>query len=63
MPSWGLGYWDFVDGVAGFNPPRGILPLFREIVELFTAGRIRAVFATRRSLVCMPARTVVPGSS
>jgi ATP-dependent RNA helicase HelY len=39
-----------------------MLPLFREIVEeLFTAGRIRAVFATETLAlgINMPARTVV----
>ena len=44
-----LGYWDFVDGLSrGFAAHHaGMLPTFREVVEeLFTAGRIRAVFAT-----------------
>jgi len=44
-----LGYWDFVEGLTrGFAAHHaGMLPTFREIVEeLFTAGRIRAVFAT-----------------
>ena len=59
-----LGYWDFVDGVSrGFAAHHaGMLPLFREIVEeLFTAGRIRAVFATETLAlgINMPARTVV----
>ncbi|NYG08508.1 ATP-dependent RNA helicase HelY [Phycicoccus badiiscoriae] len=59
-----LGYWDFVDGLTrGFAAHHaGMLPTFREIVEeLFTAGRIRAVFATETLAlgINMPARTVV----
>jgi ATP-dependent RNA helicase HelY len=59
-----LGYWDFVDGLSrGFaSHHAGMLPTFREIVEeLFTAGRIRAVFATETLAlgINMPARTVV----
>ncbi|MCI1262051.1 MAG: DEAD/DEAH box helicase [Tetrasphaera jenkinsii] len=59
-----LGYWDFVEGLArGFAAHHaGMLPTFREIVEeLFTAGAIRAVFATETLAlgINMPARTVV----
>src|SRR5690606_10921054 len=59
-----LGYLDFVEGLTrGFAAHHaGMLPLFREIVEeLFTAGRIRAVFATETLAlgINMPARTVV----
>ncbi|GAA2743482.1 hypothetical protein GCM10009868_17430 [Terrabacter aerolatus] len=59
-----LGYWDFVDGISrGFAAHHaGMLPTFREIVEeLFTAGRVRAVFATETLAlgINMPARTVV----
>ncbi len=59
-----LGYWDFADGLArGYAAHHaGMLPTFREIVEeLFTAGRIRAVFATETLAlgINMPARTVV----
>ena len=59
-----LGYWDFVDGLTrGFAAHHaGMLPTYREIVEeLFTAGRIRAVFATETLAlgINMPARTVV----
>ena len=59
-----LGYWDLVDGISrGFAAHHaGMLPTFREIVEeLFTAGRIRAVFATETLAlgINMPARTVV----
>src|SRR5215207_7560155 len=59
-----LGYWDFVDGLGrGFAAHHaGMLLLFREIVEeLFTHGRIRAVFATETLAlgINMPARTVV----
>ena len=59
-----LGYWDFVDGLSrGFAAHHaGMLPTFREIVEeLFTAGRIRAVFATETLAlgINMPARSVV----
>ncbi|WP_289018387.1 RNA helicase [uncultured Ornithinimicrobium sp.] len=59
-----LGYHDFVEGLArGFAAHHaGMLPLFREIVEeLFTAGRVRAVFATETLAlgINMPARSVV----
>ncbi|PRY54844.1 ATP-dependent RNA helicase HelY [Knoellia remsis] len=59
-----LGYYDFVEGLSrGFAAHHaGMLPLFRELVEeLFTAGRIRAVFATETLAlgINMPARTVV----
>ena len=59
-----LGYFDFVEGLSrGFACHHaGMLPLFREIVEeLFTSGRIRAVFATETLAlgINMPARTVV----
>ncbi|WP_404382733.1 DEAD/DEAH box helicase [Knoellia locipacati] len=59
-----LGYFDFVEGLSrGFACHHaGMLPLFREIVEeLFTVGRIRAVFATETLAlgINMPARTVV----
>lgn len=59
-----LGYWEFVDGISrGFAAHHaGMLPTFREVVEeLFTAGRIRAVFATETLAlgINMPARTVV----
>ncbi|HET7800489.1 MAG TPA: DEAD/DEAH box helicase, partial [Humibacillus xanthopallidus] len=59
-----LGYWDFADGIArGFAAHHaGMLPTFREIVEeLFTEGRIKAVFATETLAlgINMPARTVV----
>jgi ATP-dependent RNA helicase HelY len=59
-----LGYWDFVDGIErGFAAHHaGMLPTFREIVEeLFTQGRVRAVFATETLAlgINMPARTVV----
>ncbi|MCU1537345.1 MAG: box helicase domain protein [Humibacillus sp.] len=59
-----LGYWDFADGIArGFAAHHaGMLPTFREIVEeLFTQGRVKAVFATETLAlgINMPARTVV----
>jgi ATP-dependent RNA helicase HelY len=59
-----LGYHDFVEGLTrGFAAHHaGMLPLFREIVEeLFTSGRIKAVFATETLAlgINMPARTVV----
>ncbi|MDQ1535631.1 MAG: ATP-dependent helicase HelY, partial [Actinomycetota bacterium] len=59
-----LGYWEFVEGLTrGFAAHHaGMLPSFREIVEeLFTAGRIRAVFATETLAlgINMPARSVV----
>ncbi|GGK75582.1 DEAD/DEAH box helicase [Ornithinimicrobium pekingense] len=59
-----LGYHDFVEGLTrGFAAHHaGMLPLFRETVEeLFTEGRVRAVFATETLAlgINMPARTVV----
>ncbi|REF31161.1 DEAD/DEAH box helicase [Calidifontibacter indicus] len=59
-----LGYFDFVEGLTrGFAAHHaGMLPTFREIVEeLFSAGRIQAVFATETLAlgINMPARTVV----
>ncbi len=59
-----LGYWDFVEGLSrGFAAHHaGMLPTFREIVEeLFTAGSVKAVFATETLAlgINMPARTVV----
>ncbi|MDO5627319.1 MAG: DEAD/DEAH box helicase [Mobilicoccus sp.] len=59
-----LGYWNFVEGLSrGFAAHHaGMLPTFREIVEeLFSAGRIRAVFATETLAlgINMPARSVV----
>ncbi|GAB3583520.1 DEAD/DEAH box helicase [Calidifontibacter terrae] len=59
-----LGYYDFVEGLTrGFAAHHaGMLPTFREIVEeLFSAGRIQAVFATETLAlgINMPARTVV----
>ena len=59
-----LGYHDFVEGLSrGYAAHHaGMLPLFREIVEeLFTDGRVRAVFATETLAlgINMPARTVV----
>ncbi|WP_151523370.1 DEAD/DEAH box helicase [Serinicoccus kebangsaanensis] len=59
-----LGYHDFVEGLSrGYAAHHaGMLPLFREIVEeLFTAGQVRAVFATETLAlgINMPARTVV----
>ncbi|MBD3783317.1 MAG: DEAD/DEAH box helicase [Micrococcales bacterium] len=59
-----LGYWDFLEGLTrGFAAHHaGMLPIFREVVEeLFTEGRIRAVFATETLAlgINMPARTVV----
>ncbi|WP_281178990.1 helicase-related protein, partial [Piscicoccus intestinalis] len=59
-----LGYWDFLEGLTrGFAAHHaGMLPTFREIVEeLFTAGAIKAVFATETLAlgINMPARTVV----
>lgn len=59
-----LGYWDWLDGlqrgVAAHHA--GLIPVFKETVEeLFTAGLIRAVFATETLAlgINMPARTVV----
>ncbi|WP_116113970.1 DEAD/DEAH box helicase [Austwickia chelonae] len=59
-----LGYHSFLDGLTrGFAAHHaGMLPTFREIVEeLFTAGRIRAVFATETLAlgINMPARSVI----
>ncbi|WP_338043698.1 DEAD/DEAH box helicase [Ornithinimicrobium flavum] len=59
-----LGYHDFAEGLArGYAAHHaGMLPLFREIVEeLFTAGRVKAVFATETLAlgINMPARSVV----
>ncbi|AKT51905.1 DEAD/DEAH box helicase [Arsenicicoccus sp. oral taxon 190] len=59
-----LGYFDFVEALTrGFAAHHaGMLPTFREVVEeLFTAGRVRAVFATETLAlgINMPARTVV----
>ncbi|MBD2760364.1 DEAD/DEAH box helicase [Yimella sp. cx-573] len=59
-----LGYYDFVEGLTrGFAAHHaGMLPTFREIVEeLFSAGRIQAIFATETLAlgINMPARTVV----
>ena len=59
-----LGYHDLVEGLSrGYAAHHaGMLPLFREIVEeLFTAGRVKAVFATETLAlgINMPARTVV----
>ncbi|MGC1206911.1 MAG: DEAD/DEAH box helicase [Ornithinimicrobium sp.] len=59
-----LGYAEFVEGLSrGFAAHHaGMLPLFREIVEeLFSAGLVRAVFATETLAlgINMPARTVV----
>ncbi|MGB3257215.1 MAG: DEAD/DEAH box helicase, partial [Ornithinimicrobium sp.] len=59
-----LGYAEFAEGLSrGFAAHHaGMLPLFREIVEeLFSAGLIRAVFATETLAlgINMPARTVV----
>ncbi|GAB77165.1 ATP-dependent RNA helicase HelY [Austwickia chelonae] len=59
-----LGYRDFLAGLTrGFAAHHaGMLPTFREIVEeLFTAGLIRAVFATETLAlgINMPARSVI----
>ncbi|GAB49010.1 DEAD/DEAH box helicase [Mobilicoccus pelagius] len=59
-----LGYATFVEGLSrGFAAHHaGMLPAFREIVELlFTQGRIKAVFATETLAlgINMPARSVV----
>ena len=59
-----LGYHDLAEGLSrGYAAHHaGMLPLFREIVEeLFTAGRVRAVFATETLAlgINMPARSVV----
>src|SRR6516162_1704428 len=59
-----LGYHDWVTGlrrgIAAHHA--GLLPAFKEVVEeLFTAGLVRAVFATKTLAlgINMPARTVV----
>ena len=59
-----LGFWTWRDGlVRGFAAHHaGMLPTFKEVVErLFTAGLVRAVFATETLAlgINMPARTVV----
>ncbi|WP_168581503.1 DEAD/DEAH box helicase [Gephyromycinifex aptenodytis] len=59
-----LGYWEFLEGLTrGFAAHHaGMLPTFREIVEeMFTSGRIAAVFATETLAlgINMPARSVV----
>jgi ATP-dependent RNA helicase HelY len=59
-----LGYAEFAEGLSrGFAAHHaGMLPLFREVVEeLFTAGTVRAVFATETLAlgINMPARSVV----
>ena len=59
-----LGYHQLVAGLErGYAPHHaGMLPIFREVVEeLFTAGRLKAVFATETLAlgINMPARTVV----
>ncbi|GAA3614957.1 DEAD/DEAH box helicase [Marihabitans asiaticum] len=59
-----LGYHQLLAGLErGYAPHHaGMLPIFREVVEeLFTAGRVKAVFATETLAlgINMPARTVV----
>jgi len=59
-----LGYYEWREGFAARigGPPRRMLPAFRHTVEeLFTAGLVRAVFATETLAlgINMPARTVV----
>jgi len=59
-----LGYTEFAEGLSrGFaSHHAGMLPLFREVVEeLFSAGIVRAVFATETLAlgINMPARSVV----
>ena len=59
-----LGYHQLLAGLErGYAPHHaGMLPIFREVVEeLFTAGRLKAVFATETLAlgINMPARTVV----
>ena len=59
-----LGFWTWREGlVRGFAAHHaGMLPTFKEVVErLFTAGLVRAVFATETLAlgINMPARTVV----
>ncbi|MEV0647217.1 DEAD/DEAH box helicase [Phytomonospora sp. NPDC050363] len=59
-----LGYWDWFDalrrGLAAHHA--GLLPVFKEVVEeLFSAGLVKAVFATETLAlgINMPARCVV----
>ena len=59
-----LGYWEWLEalerGIASHHA--GLLPSFKEVVEeLFTAGLVKAVFATETLAlgINMPARTVV----
>ncbi|MGI8879593.1 MAG: DEAD/DEAH box helicase [Jatrophihabitans sp.] len=59
-----LGYWDWLDGlqrgIAAHHA--GLVPAFKETVEeLFTAGLVKAVFATETLAlgINMPARSVV----
>jgi len=59
-----LGYWEWLEGlqrgVAAHHA--GMLPTFKEVVEeLFSAGLVKAVFATETLAlgINMPARTVV----
>jgi ATP-dependent RNA helicase HelY len=59
-----LGYWEWLEGlergIAAHHA--GMLPTFKEIVEeLFTAGLVKAVFATETLAlgINMPARSVV----
>ena len=59
-----LGYWEWVEGLErGLAAHHaGLLPLFKQVVEeLFSAGLIKAVFATETLAlgINMPARTVV----
>ena len=59
-----LGYWEWLEalerGIAAHHA--GLLPTFKEVVEeLFTAGLVKAVFATETLAlgINMPARSVV----
>ncbi|GLZ79078.1 ATP-dependent RNA helicase [Actinorhabdospora filicis] len=59
-----LGYWDWLDGLRrGLAAHHaGLLPVFKEVVEeLFSAGLVKAVFATETLAlgINMPARCVV----
>ena len=59
-----LGYWEWLEGLQrGLAAHHaGMLPTFKEVVEeLFTAGLVRAVFATETLAlgINMPARSVV----
>ncbi|MDP9100773.1 MAG: DEAD/DEAH box helicase [Actinomycetota bacterium] len=59
-----LGYWEWLDGLErGLAAHHaGMLPTFKEVVEeLFTAGLVKAVFATETLAlgINMPARSVV----